>query len=93
MIGAFPHVVAISSSNNDTSFKCLAATRTHFDLEAKRAVYVWHLGGSRAATATRNVTFNIEAGNAPDQTTYFIDNDRTHLYTAYYNYTDYENCM
>uniref|UniRef100_A0A6G5A4I4 Putative lipocalin 35 lipocalin n=1 Tax=Rhipicephalus microplus TaxID=6941 RepID=A0A6G5A4I4_RHIMP len=93
MLGAFPRVVAISSSNNDTSFKCLAATRTHFDLEAKKASYVWHLGGSHAATATRNVTFDIQAGNAPDQTTYFIDNDRTRPYTAYYNYTDYETCM
>ncbi|XP_075556914.1 uncharacterized protein LOC142589004 [Dermacentor variabilis] len=93
MLGAFPRVVAISSSNNDTSFKCLTATRTHFDLEAKRATYVWHLGGSRASTAKRNATFDIQAGNAPDQVTYYVDNDLTRPYTAFYNYTDYETCM
>ncbi|KAL3246992.1 hypothetical protein MRX96_057340 [Rhipicephalus microplus] len=45
MIGAFPNVVAVYTSTNDSSFKCLSATRTNYDSEAKTASYVWPLRG------------------------------------------------
>ncbi|KAH6926775.1 hypothetical protein HPB50_022160 [Hyalomma asiaticum] len=92
MIGAFPRPVTISTSTNDTSFKCLSAVRTHFDLKAKRATYVWRLRDDQGKVK-KNVSFDIEEGNEIDQVTYYVDNDRTRPYTAYYNYTDYQNCM
>nr|XP_050038221.2 uncharacterized protein LOC126535380 [Dermacentor andersoni] len=92
MIGAFPKVVAIYTSTNDSSFKCLTGIRTSFNLEAKTATYVWPLRG-HAGTERRTVVFNITAGNVTDQTTYFVDGDSSRLYTGYHHYTDYENCM
>uniref|UniRef100_A0A023GA46 Putative lipocalin-5 1 n=1 Tax=Amblyomma triste TaxID=251400 RepID=A0A023GA46_AMBTT len=92
MFGLFRKVVAISSSSNDTSFKCLRATLTSYNLEEKKATYVWHLK-ARGEKPARNITFDIEGGDIPDQATYFVNNDRTRPHTAYYNYTDYENCM
>ncbi|XP_050038143.1 uncharacterized protein [Dermacentor andersoni] len=92
MIGAFPRAVSISTSSNDSSFKCLSAIRTHFDPQAKKATYVWRLRDDEGRVK-KNVSFDIEEGNSIDQVTYFVDNDRTRPFTAYYNYTDYKNCM
>ncbi|KAK8779794.1 hypothetical protein V5799_018866 [Amblyomma americanum] len=92
MFGVFRRAIAISSSSNDTSFKCLSATLTHYDPRTKKATYVWHLK-ARGEKPARNITFDIEGGEIPDQVTYFVDNDRTRPHTAYYNYTDYRNCM
>ncbi|KAL1482283.1 hypothetical protein MTO96_033897 [Rhipicephalus appendiculatus] len=91
-IGAFPRVVAISTSTNDTSFKCLSAVRTNYDAEAKTASYVWLLRG-HGGTQRRNVTFTITAADVPDQAKYFVDADNTTVYTGYTHYTDLQNCL
>ncbi|KAL3246927.1 hypothetical protein MRX96_057369 [Rhipicephalus microplus] len=67
MIGTFPNVVAIYTSTNDSSFKCLSAIRTNYDSEAKTASYVWPLRG-HGGTERRNVTFIITPGEVPNQT-------------------------
>ncbi|KAL1477304.1 hypothetical protein MTO96_035838 [Rhipicephalus appendiculatus] len=85
MIGAFPRPVSISTSSNDSSFKCLSAIRTHFDPQAKKATYVWRLRDDRGRVK-KNVSFDIEEGNE-------IDQIELAPFTAYYNYTDYQNCM
>ncbi|XP_037499690.1 uncharacterized protein LOC119373698 [Rhipicephalus sanguineus] len=92
MIGAFPKVVAISTSTNDSSFKCLSAIRTNYDGEAKTATYVWPLRG-HGGTERRNVTFTITPGDVSDETKYFVDDDNSRVYTGYHHYTDYQNCM
>ncbi|XP_049276259.1 uncharacterized protein LOC125760346 [Rhipicephalus sanguineus] len=81
-IGAFRKVVAISTSTNDTSFKCLTAIRTNYDAEAKTATYVWLLRG-HGGTQRRNVTFTISAGTVPHQANYFVDADNSRVYTGY----------
>nr|XP_037275063.1 uncharacterized protein LOC119167651 [Rhipicephalus microplus] len=92
MIGAFPNVVAVYTSTNDSSFKCLSATRTNYDSEAKTASYVWPLRG-HGGTERRNVTFIITPGEVRNQTKYFVDDDNSRVYTGYHHYTDYQNCM
>ncbi|KAK8769229.1 hypothetical protein V5799_014306 [Amblyomma americanum] len=92
MFNAFRRMVAISSSTNDTSFKCMTATLTRYNPLEKKATYVWHLK-ARGDKPARNVTFDIEGSDIPDQVTYFVDNDQTQRFTAYYHYTDYRNCM
>ncbi|KAK8779785.1 hypothetical protein V5799_018865, partial [Amblyomma americanum] len=42
---AFPSSVALFTSSNHTSFKCLSSSRTAFDPKAKTATYVWHFKG------------------------------------------------
>nr|XP_037275065.1 uncharacterized protein LOC119167652 isoform X2 [Rhipicephalus microplus] len=73
-IAAFQEVVAISTSTNDTSFKCLSAIRTEYDPEAKTATYVWRLRG-QGGTERRNVTFTITAGTTSNQANYIVDAD------------------
>ncbi|KAL1477306.1 hypothetical protein MTO96_035836 [Rhipicephalus appendiculatus] len=91
MIGAFPEPVSISTSSNDSSFKCLSAIRTHFDLQAKKATYVWLLRDEHGRVI-KNVTFDIEEGNSSDQVICYVDGDRSRPVIAYYKYTDYDNC-
>ncbi|KAK8770483.1 hypothetical protein V5799_013052 [Amblyomma americanum] len=92
MLAAFPRVVAIYTSTNDSDFKCLVGIRTSFDMQAKTASYLWPLKG-HGGTKRRNVTFDITPGNVTDQTTYYVDGDNTRLHTGYHHYTDYRNCM
>ncbi|KAL1477863.1 hypothetical protein MTO96_035413 [Rhipicephalus appendiculatus] len=70
---AFPKGVSIYTSVNDSEFKCLTATQTSIDLEARKAVYLWHLKGPHGAIRT-NVTFHVREGHAPEEVTYFLDN-------------------
>nr|XP_037275064.1 uncharacterized protein LOC119167652 isoform X1 [Rhipicephalus microplus] len=91
-IAAFQEVVAISTSTNDTSFKCLSAIRTEYDPEAKTATYVWRLRG-QGGTERRNVTFTITAGTTSNQANYIVDADNTTVYTGYTHYTDFQNCL
>uniref|UniRef100_A0A023GCE0 Putative lipocalin-5 3 n=1 Tax=Amblyomma triste TaxID=251400 RepID=A0A023GCE0_AMBTT len=37
----FPEVVAISDSDNDTIFECMAGKRISFDKENKRVKFMW----------------------------------------------------
>ncbi|KAL1477305.1 hypothetical protein MTO96_035839 [Rhipicephalus appendiculatus] len=83
MIAEFPRIVSISTSTNDSSFKCLSAMRTRFDPQAKRATYVWRL---------RDDHGRVRRERKLDQVVYYVDGDGT-PFTAYYNYTDYQNCM
>ncbi|KAL1418925.1 hypothetical protein MTO96_005466 [Rhipicephalus appendiculatus] len=41
----FPRAVSIYTSVNDTVMMCTTANRTYFDLEQKKAAYVWELKG------------------------------------------------
>ncbi|KAL1476929.1 hypothetical protein MTO96_036141 [Rhipicephalus appendiculatus] len=91
-IAAFPKAVAISTSTNDTSFKCMSAVRTNYDAEAKTASYVWLLRG-QGGNQRRNVTFTITAGTIPDQANYTVDGDNSRVYTGYTHYTDFQNCL
>ncbi|XP_077538218.1 uncharacterized protein LOC144150236 [Haemaphysalis longicornis] len=92
MFGHLPRIVAIFTSTNDSSFNCLSATLDRYDTESREATYVWHFK-TRNGTGRKDVPFYIKMGTAPNQANYYVDNDRTNLYTAFYNYTDYENCM
>ncbi|KAK8772017.1 hypothetical protein V5799_021920 [Amblyomma americanum] len=55
MFGVFRRAIAISSSSNDTSFKCLSATLTHYDPRTKKATYVWHLKARGEKPAIKGV--------------------------------------
>ncbi|XP_077523600.1 uncharacterized protein LOC144134582 [Amblyomma americanum] len=91
MIGAFPELVALYSSSEDPSLDCVIITRTNFNNKSKVATYVWNLKGN--GNAKKQSVFHITKGNAPDQVQYILDDDGMHPHTAYYNYTDYKNCI
>ncbi|XP_049276353.1 uncharacterized protein LOC119373447 isoform X2 [Rhipicephalus sanguineus] len=89
-MGNFEAGVSIYTSTNDPAFKCLTATQTAFDLEARTTTYVWHFKGHDGAVK-KNVTFYVREGRAPQEVTYFLDNDTTLIYTASCLYTDYSS--
>ncbi|XP_077536286.1 uncharacterized protein LOC144148648 [Haemaphysalis longicornis] len=91
-IGGFPSAFAISTSSNDTSFKCLKAVLTRYNLTELEATYTWRFGGY-GNTPRRTMTFDITLGNTTDRAVYHIDNDKSRTYSASIAYTDYESCI
>uniref|UniRef100_G3MSI2 Lipocalin n=1 Tax=Amblyomma maculatum TaxID=34609 RepID=G3MSI2_AMBMU len=91
MFAAFPHVVAVFTSNNHTSFKCLSATRTRFNAHNKTATYIWHLK-AHSGHPRKDVSFDISFGETPGQGTFVLNNDTANPHTAYYRYSDYRTC-
>uniref|UniRef100_A0A6G5A390 Putative lipocalin n=1 Tax=Rhipicephalus microplus TaxID=6941 RepID=A0A6G5A390_RHIMP len=92
VIEAFSRPVSIYKDSNNSPFKCLSATRTRFDPQAKEATYIWHLKDDHGKVK-QNVSFDVEKGKEFDQVTFYVDDDRTQPFTAYLNYTDYQNCI
>ncbi|XP_037275067.2 uncharacterized protein LOC119167655 [Rhipicephalus microplus] len=82
---------SLYTSIDDSDFKCLTVSRISFNLEARKAVYVWHLKGPDGTVRT-NVTFYVDDGEAPEKVTYFLDHDTTTIYTGSCLYTDYLTC-
>ncbi|XP_037499438.2 uncharacterized protein LOC119373475 [Rhipicephalus sanguineus] len=91
-MGVFQRGVSIYTSINDTYMQCATSRRTYLDLELKKASYVWELKG-HGGSVKSNATFNLEEGEAVDTLNYYIDNDRTHVYTCHFFYTDYNTCV
>ncbi|KAH6926773.1 hypothetical protein HPB50_022158 [Hyalomma asiaticum] len=91
MLEAFPQAVSIYTSTNDTDLLCVTWNHTYLDLGLKKATFVWDLKGHRGSVK-RNVTFDVEEGEAPDLLTYYIDNDRTQPLTGRCIYSDYDTC-
>ncbi|XP_077539243.1 uncharacterized protein LOC144151939 [Haemaphysalis longicornis] len=82
----FDSPVAISDSNNDTVFECVAAWRTAIDPEARTAVYAMDFGVNGL------MDFFVKPGDSP--ATYVITvEDEPEPFQARYYYTDYENCV
>ncbi|XP_077523746.1 uncharacterized protein LOC144134788 [Amblyomma americanum] len=92
MINSLPHLLAVYTSSDSPDFKCLNAERTRYDSQHKVATYVWSLKGLEG-TRKNISSFDITPGATPDQVTFFLDNDISKPYTAYYKYTNYKNCL
>ncbi|XP_049527635.1 uncharacterized protein LOC125947259 [Dermacentor silvarum] len=92
LFAAFPHAVAVFTSNNHTSFKCLSAKRTQFDPATGTATYVWHLK-AHSGHKRKDVAFNLAPGDTPDTSVYYLNDDKAHQYKAYYGFTDYKTCV
>ncbi|XP_077535376.1 uncharacterized protein LOC144147178 isoform X3 [Haemaphysalis longicornis] len=89
--GAFPYAVAITDSNNDTIFECLAAERTEFDYEAKTATYIWFV--SDGPEKSRNgYPFYYTEGPTLDSANYVVGKDGVSQ-VEYVRYTDYKDCL
>ncbi|XP_065295049.1 uncharacterized protein [Dermacentor albipictus] len=91
MFSAFPHAVAVFTTKNDTSFKCLSTTRRHFDPLKKTVTYVWHFK-NYTGHQRRDVVFDVDFSGTPGQGTFFINNNKTRPFTAFYKYSDYRTC-
>ncbi|XP_049527230.1 uncharacterized protein LOC119459344 isoform X2 [Dermacentor silvarum] len=74
MFTAFPHAVAVFTTKNDTSFKCLSTTRRHFNPRQKTVTYVWHFKNN-TGHRRRDVVFDVDFSQTPGQGTFFINND------------------
>ncbi|XP_077523745.1 uncharacterized protein LOC144134787 [Amblyomma americanum] len=91
-IASLRHVFAIFTSSSNPEFRCLISDAMRFDPKHMVATYVWTfmgLDGDERKTAT----FDISPGSVPDQLTFYVDHDFSTPYTAYYNYSNYENCL
>ncbi|KAK8757903.1 hypothetical protein V5799_004466, partial [Amblyomma americanum] len=87
----FPQPVAAFTSSNHSSFKCLSATRRAFDPKAKTATYVWHFKGHSGDNG-KDVSLNFFPGDAPGQTRFYLNEDKTRVFTVLFEYTDYKSC-
>ncbi|XP_054922746.1 uncharacterized protein [Dermacentor andersoni] len=87
---SFPHVVALSDSNNDTIFECMEANRTAFDPIAKTATFVWAFGPPGSSNKLY-VPFPQRVGNEPGTIEFWTPGDSTPREGRLY-YTDYDAC-
>ncbi|XP_070395666.1 uncharacterized protein [Dermacentor albipictus] len=83
----FENVVAISDSDNDTIFECLAAHRTDIDVEAQAATYMFDFFSSGL-----HIPFRISRGETLGTVTFTVGMDLTPLEGTVY-FTDFENCV
>ncbi|XP_077523743.1 uncharacterized protein LOC144134786 isoform X2 [Amblyomma americanum] len=86
------HVFAVFTSSDSPKFKCLVSDAVRFDPIHMVATYVWTFKGLDG-TEKKTSSFDISPGSAPDQLTFYTNNDFTTPYTAYYNYSNYVNCL
>ncbi|XP_049527154.1 uncharacterized protein LOC125946968 isoform X2 [Dermacentor silvarum] len=94
MITHFPKVVMAYTSSSDPSYECLTAPQVYLNEETKQATYLWNFKScADRHTIVKQSTFEMSLGKSVDQLDFFLDGDHSELYTAYYNYTDYENCV
>ncbi|XP_077486273.1 uncharacterized protein LOC144097420 [Amblyomma americanum] len=87
----FPHLVAISDSNNDTIMECLTLERTHINRKSKTATYVFLFKGHHG-TKKKNVSLHISSGDTPDKFEYYMDDDADRKDVGIILYTDHKNC-
>ncbi|XP_077490642.1 uncharacterized protein LOC144101382 [Amblyomma americanum] len=85
----FPYSVAISDSNNDTIFECVAANRTEIDPVARTGTFVW-LFPETEDSPKLEVPFYLTA-DGPGTITFTIDDDPTVREGKFY-YSD-EQCV
>ncbi|XP_037521127.1 uncharacterized protein LOC119397865 [Rhipicephalus sanguineus] len=83
----FQHVVAISDSDNDTVFECLAANRTEIDIEAQTATYMFDFLSSGL-----HIPFRISRGDTPGTVSFTIGADATPM-EGMVHFTDLANCV
>ncbi|KAK8767097.1 hypothetical protein V5799_006123 [Amblyomma americanum] len=87
---SWPASVAISDSDNDTMFECLAAKRTEIDPVAKTATYLWvlpetdhsprysgHVSSSCSGTCWQEVRFYVRPGARPGTMDMTVNDDPT----------------
>ncbi|XP_054922921.1 uncharacterized protein [Dermacentor andersoni] len=87
----FPYTVAISDSDNDTVFECVAANRTEIDPEAHTATFVWLFQGNENSPK-QNIPFYVKAEEEPGTFSFSVGRDPTVREGRYY-YTDYKTCV
>ncbi|KAL1468643.1 hypothetical protein MTO96_041346, partial [Rhipicephalus appendiculatus] len=87
----FKYSVAISDSDNDTMFECVAANRTEIDPEAQTATFVWLFQGNENSPK-RDIPFYVKTGEEPGTLLFTVEGDPTIREGRYY-YTDYKTCV
>ncbi|XP_077490643.1 uncharacterized protein LOC144101383 [Amblyomma americanum] len=73
---SWPASVAISDSDNDTMFECLAAKRTEIDPVAKTATYLWVLPETDHSPR-QEVRFYVRPGARPGTMDMTVNDDPT----------------
>ncbi|XP_049527877.1 uncharacterized protein LOC125947359 [Dermacentor silvarum] len=91
IIENFQFTVAITDSDNDTIFECVAGNRTEIDPEAKTATFVW-LFQETENSPREDIPFYVKVADEPETITFTVDDDPTIREGRYY-YTDYETCV
>ncbi|XP_077490647.1 uncharacterized protein LOC144101388 [Amblyomma americanum] len=90
VISDFPYSVAISDSDNDTMFECLAANRTDIDYEAQTATFVWTLQETDHSPK-QEVPFYVRPGETPGTMDMVVGDDPTHVEGIFY--FENEDCV
>ncbi|KAH6929313.1 hypothetical protein HPB50_026222 [Hyalomma asiaticum] len=76
VIENFPYSVAISDSDNDTVFECVAANRTAIDRDAQTATFVWLFQGNENHPK-QNIPFYVKTGDEPGTLLFTVEGGDT----------------
>ncbi|KAL1445226.1 hypothetical protein MTO96_029288 [Rhipicephalus appendiculatus] len=88
---AFPFVVGISDSDNDTIFECLTAKRAWLDMDTKTAEYIWLLRGHKN-NPKKTIPFYLAEGPSPDTYLFMEGSDDAPATVGKFYYSDYKSC-
>ncbi|XP_037576913.1 uncharacterized protein LOC119459157 [Dermacentor silvarum] len=94
MVASVPFMAAAYTSSSDPAYQCMTASVTSFDETKKEGTYSWYLKSPiDHRTVVKVVNFHVTPGSAPDLLNFTVEGEGDQVYTAYYAYTNYENCL
>ncbi|XP_049511674.1 uncharacterized protein LOC119464268 isoform X1 [Dermacentor silvarum] len=87
----FPDAVALYTSSNDPSLKCVTADRTEYEPN-KTVTYTWNLHSDQES---KKDTFVVEyqPGPAQDTAIAIVNHDKKHPTLVKFDYTNNKNCV
>lgn len=94
LVDSVPYMAAAYISSPDPAYQCLTASLTSFNETLKEGTYSWYLKSPiDHKTVVKQVNFHVRPGNTSDTLYFTVEGGGSEVYTSYYAYTNYENCL
>lgn len=94
MVTSVPYMAAVYISSPNPEYQCLTASLTSFNEKLQQGSYSWYFKSlTDHKTVVKQVNFDVTPGNSSDTLHFTIEGGGSKVYTSYYPYCNYENCL
>lgn len=94
MATSVPYMAAVYISSPNPEYQCLTASLTSFNEKLQQGSYSWYFKSlTDHKTVVKQVNFDVTPGNSSDTLHFTIEGGGSKVYTSYYPYCNYENCL
>ncbi|KAL1414819.1 hypothetical protein MTO96_007180 [Rhipicephalus appendiculatus] len=94
MVASVPYMAAAYISSPDPEYQCLTASLTSFNETLAEGTYSWYFKSQvDHKTVVKQVNFHVTPGNTSDTLHFTVEGGGSEVYTSYYAYCNYENCL